>query len=75
MRRAAVNVNAKFALLDDIEPQFHGVIRYAFDLLDMVRGVSSFGLTPLSVSDFQLYDFELVNYLQSQLILTRPKKG
>jgi hypothetical protein len=60
--------------MDGVEPGKEGAVRYALDLLNAVNGVQSLGLTPLSLSDFSLYDFELVTYLQSQLRLTRPKK-
>jgi hypothetical protein len=59
--------------MDDIDPAVQGVVHHAMDLLNIVQGVSSMNLKPLTLHDFTRYEFELVNYLQHQLAVTRPK--
>jgi hypothetical protein len=61
--------------MDGISPEVQGTVLHALDLLSVVNGVAKFGLTPLSLSDFNRYEFELINYFQTQLSLTRPKKS
>lgn len=59
--------------MDGVEPEHEHAVLYAIDLLNVVNRVNSLGLTPLTLSEFSYYDFELVTYLQSELRRTRPK--
>lgn len=59
--------------MDGVAPENQGTVRYALDLLNTVNGSNSLGFTPFKLSDFTFYEFELMNYLQTQLAATRPK--
>lgn len=55
------------------EPEGRAAVNYALALLNTVQGANSLGFTPFNMSDFTLYEFELMTYLQAQLARTRPK--
>lgn len=59
-------------MLHDVEPEFHEVCITAWQFLEMVAGASNLGLAMPAMTDFTAREFELMNYLQSQL---RKMKG